>query len=277
MAVPETRQETPQKLDSSNVLDTAMRIGWRYKGTLLALVICLTIVFTTLSCGLALLLPSSFHPNGEFNPGAVFTIAFRACCLLVPMLLQAVLLDVYVGELQGRRPAPGSCLRSATRAAIPALALGILILLAVIIGGVFFLVPGIMLFVALFVAIPAQRMEGGSINNAINRSLDLTKGRRWEVFSLVFNLAMWSAIAYGMVMGFLVIGNQLAEKLPDLALAVLAAQAVVLFLLLPFIWLLWGFGHAIAYVVLRRFSEGDGPDFLTPEREPAPTPEPDPA
>ncbi|MCL2716358.1 MAG: hypothetical protein FWD68_17780 [Alphaproteobacteria bacterium] len=274
MAVTDTGQEAPQKLESSIVLDTAMRIGWRYKGTLFLLVLCLTAVFAALSCGFGLLLPSSFHPNGELNPRALVKIALYATEIFVPMLLQAVLVDVYVADLEGRRPAPGSCLRSAAGAAIPALAIGIVIFLAVTIAGLFFIIPGIMLAVALFVAIPAQRRDGGGVNVSINRSLELTQGRRWQVFSLVFNLALLSGIAYGLLMVLLLVGTQLAVKFPDFALTILVAQALGLALALPFVWLLWGFGHAIAYIELRRISEG--PDFLAPNGHSPPPPCPPP-
>ena len=70
------------------------------------------------------------------------------------------------------------------------LLLSIVVGILVSLGLVFLVVPGIILGLVLFVAVPASVMEGGGIGKSLARSAELTKGNRGGLFliGLVFGV-----------------------------------------------------------------------------------------
>lgn len=107
-----------------------------------------------------------------------------------------------VGPLQG--------LVSSFRFALPAIGIGILTGLGVILGLILLVVPGLMLMTIWVVALPVELNERVGVIPAIEESGELTKGVRWQVFGLlivtgVFFVAL-SALASG-------IGNIVPEEL----------------------------------------------------------------
>ena len=60
-----------------------------------------------------------------------------------------------------------------------------LVNLAVIIGLVFLVVPGLFLMACLSVALPARVAEGPTVVNAMRRSFELTKGSRWQILGII--------------------------------------------------------------------------------------------
>jgi hypothetical protein len=88
--------------------------------------------------------------------------------------------DLYAG----RRTSGGDWL-GAISVFWPCLGLSILVNLAVIIGLVFLVVPGLFLMACLSVALPARVAEGPTVDNAMRRSFELTKGSRWQILGII--------------------------------------------------------------------------------------------
>lgn len=86
---------------------------------------------------------------------------------------------------------------------LPLLLLGIVTGVLTALGFLALVVPGIFLTVIWSVAAPALVVERLSLNQALNRSVDLTKGFRWQILGLLFILialllvasSFWEAIA----------------------------------------------------------------------------------
>lgn len=68
--------------------------------------------------------------------------------------------------------------------------LSIVVGLLVLLGLVFLIVPGIIVALMLFVAVPASVMEGGGIGKALKRSGDLTEGHKGSLFAVVLVLTV---------------------------------------------------------------------------------------
>jgi len=68
---------------------------------------------------------------------------------------------------------------------IPVIILSIAVVLLTMLGYILLVIPGIMVSVALYVAVPAVVAEKMPISDAFQRSLDLTDGFRWSVFGVV--------------------------------------------------------------------------------------------
>lgn len=60
--------------------------------------------------------------------------------------------------------------------------LSIVVVILVYLSMLLLIVPGIIVAMILFVAVPASVMEGGGIGKALTRSAELTKGNRWSLF-----------------------------------------------------------------------------------------------
>lgn len=77
------------------------------------------------------------------------------------------------------------------RIALLSIVVGILVMIA----GVFLIVPGIIVGMILYVAVPASVMEGGGIGKSLRRSAELTKGYRGKLFLIALVLSVPMQIA----------------------------------------------------------------------------------
>ena len=75
-----------------------------------------------------------------------------------------------------------------------------ILLLSIVVGILWFLglllliVPGIIIALVLFVAVPASVMEGGGIGKSLKRSAELTKGNRWKLFVISLVLVVTNLV-----------------------------------------------------------------------------------
>lgn len=95
-----------------------------------------------------------------------------------------------------------------------------------LLGTLLLVVPGIVWYCALFVAVPAVVVESklGSSADALQRSRDLTRGDRWGIFAVAavsFVLAVAITVAVAALLAF-------AEALPPPIVMVLANAVVAL-------------------------------------------------
>ena len=115
---------------------------------------------------------------------AVFgVVGFIAFLITVP-IMQSALVFGSMSNLEGRPASMTDCLAAGTRFCLRLLALDFLVGLGVIIGTILLIVPGVLLALRWSVAIPALVLEGRGIQQAMGRSADLTRDRRWWIFLL---------------------------------------------------------------------------------------------
>jgi len=80
------------------------------------------------------------------------------------------------------------------RYVVPVILVSILVALLTMIGYVMLIIPGIIISMALAVAIPVVVAEEKGILAALERSAELTKGNRWGVFGVMFVVGILSAL-----------------------------------------------------------------------------------
>lgn len=102
---------------------------------------------------------------------------------------EAVLLLGAFQRLRGEPLRVNEALKRAFARFFPLFGLGILSGLAVMVGFVLVIVPGVILLVMWAVAVPACVVEGLGPIESMSRSSALTKGHRWKVFGLL--LVLW--------------------------------------------------------------------------------------
>ena len=182
--------------------------------------------------------------------------------LIIIALTQAVLTRATVAEREGRSASFGESLGAGIRVLAPLVALMVLLAIAVMLGLILFIVPGVMLYVMWSVATPALVEERQGLFRAFARSRELTSGARRNVFGilLVLLVVYWLISAVGTYV--LVLSN-------GMNLANLAAQQqfplgfVFATLVMGTITnVLWGTIQASLYVELKAWKEGDSVENL---------------
>ncbi len=105
-----------------------------------------------------------------------------------------------VAYSEGRRASLGECLSVALSRFLPVIVVSLLFGLAVILGMVLLVVPGVMLAVMWAVVVPITVEERTGIFGAFGRAQDLTRGARWKIFGL-FLLLILIGMGIGLVVG----------------------------------------------------------------------------
>lgn len=125
-----------------------------------------------------------------------------------------------VMELHGQRASIGACIATGFARFLPALGVGILTCLCVGVASIALVIPGIIVLCMLYVSTPVSVVERPGMMASLNRSSELTKGHRWEIFCIVFLLALLAfAVAFvtGMFSATLLRPRELTlESLPAL-------------------------------------------------------------
>jgi hypothetical protein len=187
-----------QKLDVGATLSKSISIFFRGLPTLLGIAIPVYAPYLYLQ---------AVHPGelDEFtglrqdNP-----YAFVLSLFLGPFVTAAATYEV-LQRLRGATAGVGECLLVGLRRLFPVLAVSVLSWLAMFLGLILLIIPGIIMYVMLSVAIPVCVVERPGIFRSLERSFDLTRGSRWAIFAvlLVFGLlgGMGPALLVGISMG----------------------------------------------------------------------------
>ena len=109
-------------------------------------------------------------------------------------LMQAVYAYGVFHTLRGGNASTVSTLVQASRAFPLAFLASLLATLVIGIGALLLIIPGIILSVTLYLAVPAAAIEKKRPWEALDRSQKLTKGHRWNVFGLIalYLVALWA-------------------------------------------------------------------------------------
>lgn len=176
--------------------------------------------------------------------------------IITGAVLQGALVYGTVRDLNGAKPTLAECLATGLRHFLPVILLSILMGLALIVGFMLLVVPGVMLLVAWCVAVPARVSEQTGLIEAFGRSAELTRGNRWRIF--------------GLMLLFLVLTWVVGALLTPISLVALAAgpQGMVLSQMIistvsgVINALIGATGASVMYVELKRLKEGLAPDAL---------------
>jgi hypothetical protein len=100
------------------------------------------------------------------------------------LILQAAIIYGVVNDLNGRKALLIDSLRVALRVFLPLVAIGILSALAVGLGMILLIVPGVILLLAWSVTVPVYVMEERGIIETFGRSAALTRDNRWRILGI---------------------------------------------------------------------------------------------
>lgn len=197
-----------------------------------------------------LVTPETTDPMAVLNnPGAIFTSMIGYIVFLfLSIVLQASLIVASANDLAGKPVNFGECVNRAVAKLLPLIGLGIVVAFGVAIGFVFFIIPGVILYLMWMIAVPVLMVENLGVFEALSRSSALTKGSRWKLLGLIvvfFIFSMIIAIPIGLLS---VISPSLSIVSSALLSAVSAAVGAA--------------GIAAVYIELRGAKEGTSSDQL---------------
>ena len=177
--------------------------------------------------------------------------------LVTGLILQGALIHGTVSDMNGKRPTVPQSLSVGLNNFLPLFAVGLLAGLAIVIGVILLIVPGIMIAVAWCVAAPALVAERRDVMDTFGRSAELTRGNRWRIFGLFVIYGIAAAIFEAVISA---IAGVAFFASPGASLAVMS---VVIQPLLSIITSMVGAtAAAVLYVELRRVREGVGPEAI---------------
>lgn len=172
------------------------------------------------------------------------TITFSIFDYLLTYLVSAALVYGTFQEIRGRRASLGDCINTGVALIFPVVGVSALAGIATFLGMLAFVIPGVIVMIVLWVAIPAAVIERQGVFKSLSRSANLTSGYRWKIFFIAVILFVVAVIA-----------SFVAEFFISL-FASLRAAVLVNFFLFAAIALVSGVVSAISYHQLRLAKEG---------------------
>jgi uncharacterized membrane protein len=140
--------------------------------------------------------------------------------IVTPIATGAVVYTVFQ-RMRGRNPDVGESLRIGLSMLGSVLLVAILQGLAILVGFVLCIIPGIIFGVMYTVAVPVAIEERPGASQAMTRSAELTDGHRWDVFFVLAGLFLLAA-GLGVVVGLATFLNKAVEIGLTLVVEVLA-------------------------------------------------------
>jgi hypothetical protein len=170
--------------------------------------------------------------------------------VLVSALTQAAIIYGTFQDLRGQKAGIGDCISRGFGAIVPVIVGSILLSIAVGIGFMLLIVPGIILVLMWWVYIPAVVVESKGIIEAFGRSRELTRGHRWHILGLIVVVAvLMIAVSFVVV---LVVGL-LAVTSPD---GIGVGTLIISYVLNAFVTAFNAVLVAVSYYYLRAEKEG---------------------
>jgi len=154
-------------------------------------------------------------PAGTFVPGRIghFILISESAMVIYMVfdfLMLAAITQGTVTWLSGEKSSIGQSLSVAIKNLVPLIVIAVLALLAVLLGFVLLIVPGLILALMWFVVVPVRVIEGTGITKTFGRSRALTKGYRGRIFLLLLAYLLLAIVA-GMVIALLAAGTMMPK------------------------------------------------------------------
>ncbi|MEO6388013.1 MAG: glycerophosphoryl diester phosphodiesterase membrane domain-containing protein [Croceibacterium sp.] len=175
--------------------------------------------------------------------------------MAIQALVQGSLVRATLAYARGERATFGECIGAALAVVLPLVGLAIVTALAVGLGFILLIIPGILLYVRWAVASPALVAERIGVFEALGRSRDLTRGVRWKVFGIEAILVVGYYIFMAVLGGTLIAtGGIDFTSVPAASLS--AGWIIATVLLSTIVNTVWSTVQSSLYVELRNSKEG---------------------
>lgn len=173
--------------------------------------------------------------------------------VIIGAIVQGALTRATVAENEGHKASFSDCIVAGLRVFLPLVAVGLIFGLAVGLGFVLLIIPGVFIMIAWSVAAPVVVVERGGVFGALGRSFELTSGYRWKILGLFLVLLVIYFIIFAVlgIIGLKTLGGAAAAgQFGTIQIISNIVSAMVLNLL-------WGTIQPSLYIELRQAKEGD--------------------
>jgi hypothetical protein len=178
-------------IDSGRVMSRGFRsIGDNFLPFLMVALLCVglptaTIQYVSIK---ALVSGQGYDASSLFFWGTMLA-GFLLSALLQGMLVRATILDLADQDME-----IGRCAVTALSLILPIVVISLLVGLVSLLGAILLLVPGVMFYIAMSVAIPALIEERAGVFGSMRRSWRLTRGSWLQIFVLLVLYAIFWAV-----------------------------------------------------------------------------------
>lgn len=161
------------------------------------------------------------------EPGPGWTVLDRILSGLAQLVVTGALTYGVLESLRGGRAPVAALFATGFRKTGSVFATSFRVGLWVILGTLLLVVPGIVWYCALFVAIPAVVVERelGSSNDALQRSRELTSGHRWGILVVVVVVFIVTLLLTAAAAMFAAVAQALPEPVPVVVATAMIALA----------------------------------------------------
>ena len=123
---------------------------------------------------------------GELPPGFIWRAIVAVLVVMAfYQLLTASITYGVIMRLRGQPIALGPCLGQGIKRFLPVIFTGLLGTILAAIGGIFLVIPGIIVLVGLWVAVPVCVVEELGVGASLERAWALSKGYRWKLLGVI--------------------------------------------------------------------------------------------
>ena len=203
--------------------------------------------------------------GAKLAPAATVGLGLVGMILAIALyaIVQGALVRSTVDHEEGRHPGLGESIMAGLVVAIPLIVMAIISGIAMMIGLVLFVVPGVILFLMWSVSAPALVDERLGIMGALERSSYLTRGYRWRIFGMVLVLVVLSWLAMALMATLVVAGGSFSFQAMAKAQQDPSIVAIVVLLIMQtLISVVSGVTHASLFVELRNAKDGPSDEAL---------------
>jgi len=136
-------------------------------------------------------------PSGPAMLGAAQAASGLASILTVIMgiVVQAMTLYAVLQQMGGKPFSIAQSLGAGLGQLLPVLGVALLSAILTLVASILLIVPGIIVFCLLYVAVPVCMIERPGVIASLHRSAELTSGYRWQIFGIFALMAVVGIIA----------------------------------------------------------------------------------
>jgi len=172
--------------------DVVVRSWTIFSRHLLAFLFLVAVLEAIPLIGLPKLTPLLASPGVLGN--ALVSMVSGIVAVVISALSQAVVVYATFQDLRGRELNPAESFLRGLARVLPAIATSILEGLAIVIGLVFFVAPGLIAIAAFAVSLPACVVERAGPISSLSRSAELTRGHWWPILGVAVSILAVSAV-----------------------------------------------------------------------------------
>jgi len=179
--------------------------------------------------------------------------------MISTFVLQSLIIHTAIKDFQGQSVGFSESFGVALKYLLPVLGFGILGGLGILLGFILLIVPGIILALMWYVAVPVMIVEKTGVMGAFGRSAELTSGNKWWILLTVIVLGLIGAVVSALILAVsLIFGvpTQDAIIMQGAATAPLILYAAANGVATAFSTLIGAVGVAAVYYELRYIKEG---------------------